>query len=132
MGIKTDNALLVVITFLAIAGVASAAEVADHVFLSGKIVTVDKRETVATAMAVGDGKIIYVGDDAGARALGHNGGLHYYRNQGTSHLFREQRIFCLFEDQEGSMWFGSLAGLYRLKNGAITDFGAADGLPEGN
>lgn len=61
---------------------------------------------------------------------GHNGGLHYYRNQGTSHLFKEQRIFCLFEDPESSMWFGSPAGLHRLKNGAMTDFGVADGLPE--
>jgi predicted amidohydrolase YtcJ len=72
MGIKTDSALLLVVTFLAIVRVTGAADVADHVFLNGKIVTVDKRETVATAMAVGEGKIIYVGDDAGARALGND------------------------------------------------------------
>lgn len=56
------------IFFLAIIQTSNAAEVADHVFLNGKIVTVDKEETVATAMAVAAGKILYVGDVASARA----------------------------------------------------------------
>ncbi len=63
---RTDHASLAAIAFLALALVAGAA---DHVFLNGKIVTVDEKGTVATAMVVGDGKILYVGNDAGARAL---------------------------------------------------------------
>ena len=42
---------------------------ANLVLVNGKIVTVDKAETVADAMAVGGGKVLYVGDADGARDL---------------------------------------------------------------
>jgi signal transduction histidine kinase/ligand-binding sensor domain-containing protein len=35
----------------------------------------------------------------------------------------------MFEDRAGSFWFGDLAGVYRLRDGAITKFGAAAGVP---
>jgi predicted amidohydrolase YtcJ len=42
---------------------------ADNVFLHGYVYTVDARDSVAQALAVRDGRIIYVGDDAGAKGL---------------------------------------------------------------
>lgn len=35
----------------------------------------------------------------------------------------------LYEDSGGNLWVGHLAGLYRLKDGAITRYGEKDGLP---
>lgn len=40
---------------------------ADTVFVNGRIHTVDARDTVAQSLAVRDGRIVYVGDDAGAK-----------------------------------------------------------------
>jgi predicted amidohydrolase YtcJ len=42
---------------------------ADTVFLHGYIYTVDAKDSVAQAVAVREGKIIYVGDDAGTKRL---------------------------------------------------------------
>ena len=42
---------------------------ADTVFLNGYVYTVDAHDSTAQALAVSDGKIVYVGDDAGARAM---------------------------------------------------------------
>jgi predicted amidohydrolase YtcJ len=46
-----------------------ASSAADRVFINGKIVTVDAAQTVASAMIVSDERILYVGDEEGARAL---------------------------------------------------------------
>lgn len=46
-----------------------AAEPADVVFLNGRIITVDRTDTIAEAMAIGGGRILFVGDDAGATQL---------------------------------------------------------------
>ncbi len=35
----------------------------------------------------------------------------------------------LFEDRRGYLWFGDLTGVYRLKDGEITQFTAKDGVP---
>ncbi|CAN5423131.1 ligand-binding sensor domain-containing diguanylate cyclase [soil metagenome] len=35
----------------------------------------------------------------------------------------------LFEDSGGNLWFGDLAGVYRLKNGNISRFTTPDGIP---
>lgn len=48
---------------------AASAATADAVFLSGKVLTFDPTDRTAEAVAVKDGKIIYVGTDTGARAL---------------------------------------------------------------
>ena len=53
---------------LALAGAASAAP-ADLVVENGRIYTVDPARPAAAAMAVEDGKIVYVGDTAGAKAF---------------------------------------------------------------
>ena len=45
---------------------------ADTVYRNGAIYTVDARDSVQQALAVRDGRIVYVGDDAGAQA--HTGG----------------------------------------------------------
>ena len=44
------------------------AQEADRVYLNGTIYTVDEEFSTATAIAVKDGKFIYVGDDAGVQA----------------------------------------------------------------
>jgi len=41
---------------------------ADHVFVGGAVYTLDEAKPWATAVAVTDGRIVYVGEDAGARA----------------------------------------------------------------
>ena len=38
---------------------------ADKIFKNAKIFTADKNQPLATALAVKDGKFIYVGDEAG-------------------------------------------------------------------
>lgn len=48
---------------------ATAAPPADFVLTGGRIVTLDPRGTIASAIAVRDERIVYVGDDAGVRAL---------------------------------------------------------------
>lgn len=35
----------------------------------------------------------------------------------------------MFEDRAGSLWFGDLNGVYRLKNGAVEKFSGIEGLP---
>ncbi len=50
-------------------GEGSDAAPADRVFLNGAVYTVDDDRTWAQAVAVTDGKIVYVGDDEGARQL---------------------------------------------------------------
>jgi hypothetical protein len=41
----------------------------DTVYFNGSIYTVDARDSVQQALAVGNGRIVYVGSDAGAKAL---------------------------------------------------------------
>src|ERR1700676_197225 len=53
---------------LALAWSASAAP-ADAVYVNGYVYTVDAREAVHEALVVRDGRIAYVGPNAGARAL---------------------------------------------------------------
>lgn len=48
---------------------ALAAAPADAVFVSGKVLTLDAKDSTAQAVAVKDGRIMYVGTNAGARAL---------------------------------------------------------------
>jgi len=58
------------VAFLALLAVADAAgaQEADRVYLNGTIYTVDEAFSTASAMAVKDGRFLYVGDEAGARA----------------------------------------------------------------
>ena len=46
-----------------------ALEIADAVYLNGKIITVDDANPKATAVAIKDGRIVYVGDVRGAKPL---------------------------------------------------------------
>ncbi len=48
-------------------GAVSGASKADRVYVNGNIYTVDEGFSTATAMAVKDGRFIYVGDDEGAK-----------------------------------------------------------------
>ncbi|ESQ89842.1 amidohydrolase [Asticcacaulis sp. AC460] len=48
---------------------AAAQKPAETVFIGGKVLTLDVKGTVAQAVAVRDGRIVFVGDDAGAKAL---------------------------------------------------------------
>ncbi len=58
---------LVLLVLPAWAAVGGAQE-ADRVYTHGNIYTVDERFSTASAVAVKDGKFVYVGDDAGAQA----------------------------------------------------------------
>lgn len=51
------------------AGTAHAAPAADTVLLHGRIHTIDAKDSVAQAVAIKDGRIVYVGSDAGAKAF---------------------------------------------------------------
>jgi predicted amidohydrolase YtcJ len=54
------------------AGLSSTVEqstIADAVYFNGKIITVDDRNPKATAVAIKDGKIVYVGDVRGSKPL---------------------------------------------------------------
>jgi predicted amidohydrolase YtcJ len=59
---------LVALLCVALNGVASAAAPADHVFRNGRVYTVDSHRPWAEALAVRNGRIVYLGDNAGARA----------------------------------------------------------------
>ncbi len=56
------------VSFVLAPAVCSGAQVADRVYVNGNIYTVDEEFSTASALAVKDGKFIYVGDDAGAKA----------------------------------------------------------------
>ncbi len=59
-----------IVAFVLLAGSAQAkTPVADTVFRNGYVYTVDVKDSVAQALAVRDGRIVYVGTDAGAKAL---------------------------------------------------------------
>jgi len=59
---------LLTVLFLIASGFA-ANDVADRVYLNGKIFTADAKDSIAKALAIRSGRIVYVGDDEGARAL---------------------------------------------------------------
>lgn len=63
------GAILLIATTLAACTEKTATPVADRVFLNGVVYTANARQQVVSAVAVRAGKIVYVGDDAGARAL---------------------------------------------------------------
>ena len=46
----------------------TAAQEADRAYVNGNILTVDEAFTTASAMAIRDGRFVYVGDDAGVQA----------------------------------------------------------------
>ena len=70
-------------------------------------------------------------DREGGLWVGHfeSRGLHHYRNGEARSVLTEHRVNCVHEDPEGNMWFGSCSGLHCLRDGQITHYGIADGLP---
>lgn len=63
------GALRLALALAAVATPAVAESPADLLFEGGAVYTVDAARSWATAVAVRDGRIVYVGDDAGARAF---------------------------------------------------------------
>ncbi|MCP4725428.1 MAG: amidohydrolase, partial [bacterium] len=59
--------IMLLVSFILIPAAVSNAQEADRVFLNGNIYTVDDEFSTASAIAVKDGKFIYVGDDTGVR-----------------------------------------------------------------
>lgn len=59
---------LLAIVFL-VASSFAANDPADRVFLNGKVFTADAKGSIVQAVAIRNGRIVYVGDDAGAKAL---------------------------------------------------------------
>ncbi|MGB2908768.1 MAG: amidohydrolase, partial [Candidatus Aminicenantaceae bacterium] len=60
--------LMLFVLLIQAPGVGSDTQQADRVFFNGNIYTVDDEFSTATALAEKDGKFVYVGDDAGAKA----------------------------------------------------------------
>ncbi|MBN1224297.1 MAG: amidohydrolase, partial [Candidatus Aminicenantes bacterium] len=56
------------VSFLLAQVAAGGAQEADRAYVNGKIYTVDANFSTASALAVKDGRFIYVGDDAGVKA----------------------------------------------------------------
>jgi len=71
--LKTHKAVLGALAVTALAACSGAAEpsapAADIVFTNGKVYTVDQANSWAEAVAVRGNEIVYVGDDAGAKAF---------------------------------------------------------------
>jgi len=61
---------------------------------------------------------------------GDNRGLHNYRNSHRETIFGDDQVLCVHADTEGDVWFGTVAGLCRLREGEIEEFGTDDGLPD--
>jgi predicted amidohydrolase YtcJ len=59
--------VLIIASILTLAG-ASYAQEADRAYINGTIYTVDEAFSTASALAVRDGRFVYVGDDAGVEA----------------------------------------------------------------
>jgi predicted amidohydrolase YtcJ len=58
---------VLLVSFILTPVVSSEAQEADRVYINGNIYTVDEAFSAASAMAVKDGKFIYVGDEAGVK-----------------------------------------------------------------
>jgi predicted amidohydrolase YtcJ len=70
--IRLPRILSIVVLLVLIAqapGAVSGAQEADKVYVNGNIYTVDEEFSTASALAVKDGRFVYVGDDAGAKAF---------------------------------------------------------------
>ena len=59
---------LLLMLFISTPAAASNTQKADKVYVNGNIYTVDKEFSKASAIAVKDGRFIYVGDEAGIKA----------------------------------------------------------------
>ncbi|MFC2157455.1 amidohydrolase [Acidobacteriota bacterium] len=59
---------MLLVSFILVPAACKAAEKADRVYMNGNIYTVDEEFSTASAVAIKDGKFIYVGDDAGVKA----------------------------------------------------------------
>ncbi len=73
-------------------------------------------------------------DRAGDVWIGTERGVSHWRNGGfvqdavTSRL-RQEKIWAIHEDRDGGLWFGTRgAGLFRWRDGKLTEFGTAEGL----
>ena len=64
-----SKAALCVMAALGSASTANAAGVADSVYFNGSVYTVDSHDSIHSAIAVAGGRIIFVGDDASAKAV---------------------------------------------------------------
>ena len=67
--------LALLVSFMLTPAVPGGAQEADRAYVNGKIYTVDEKFSTASALAVKDGRFIYVGDEAGVKA--HIGPLTY-------------------------------------------------------
>ena len=80
---------------------------ADRVFLNGQVYTVDENRSWAEAIAIKDGRIVYVGDNAGAsRRIGDTTGVTDLRRQMMLPGFHDSHIHIMIgvmADQECSL-----------------------------
>ena len=81
----------------------SVAEVADRVFLNGAIYTVDAERSWAEAVAIKDGRIIFVGENAGA--------AHHIGDETVVTELRLQMMLPGFHDSHMHIMIGKMADL---------------------
>ena len=60
--------VLLLVSFMLAPAAAGGAQEADRAYVNGNIYTVDEKFSTASALAVKDGRFIYVGDEAGVKA----------------------------------------------------------------
>ncbi len=95
--------------FVLLAGCSAApaeklvAEVADRVFLNGAIYTVDAERSWAEAVAIKDGRIIFVGENAGA--------AHHIGDETMVTELRQQMMLPGFHDSHIHIMIGKMADL---------------------
>ncbi len=67
-GFNVSSILVLLVFFLLLPAGCGPTQEADTAYINGRIYTVDQAFSTVSALAVKDGKFIYVGDDAGAQA----------------------------------------------------------------
>jgi predicted amidohydrolase YtcJ len=67
-GLKIRSSVMLLLAWTLAGPVAGSAQAADRAWINGNIYTVDENFSTATALAVRDGRFVYVGDDAGVQA----------------------------------------------------------------
>ncbi len=61
---------------------------------------------------------------------GDNRGLMEYRDRQSRVVWNESEVRCVLDASASELWFGSIDGLHRIRDGAIETYGVEDGLPD--
>lgn len=76
-----------------------------------------------------DGERLWIGTDAGVRVYQHG---HLYKPANLGALLSTRYVHSILHDRDGSYWFATSTGLYRLAHKRLSHFGTAQGLSDAN